>query len=520
MRKKRRFAPIAACLMAALLLAGCAEEPAASTEEPRTAEQTVNTAAGEETPAEETVQAKRLCLPYDKSAAMNPYFCDSACNRTVNCLIYECLFTINPDYEAERELCEDCVSDDGLVWDITLKSGICFSDGKALTARDAVCSLSAAMQSGSVYDSRLENVSTVLELDELRLRIELKEPNQNLPGLLDIPIVADGQADASCPTGTGPYVFREGKTPSLEPNSHWWKGARQDSVTLVLTDSDEQQLFDFQTGTTNLLVYDRTATGAAGYRDNCESYAVGTSVMQYLGFNTDGFFTGEADTRAALSLAAERETLVRQIYGGSASAAYYPAYPDSPMYTRPESREYGAEAVRQALLDSGFVPTADETGLQKYRTKLVLDFIVNRENSYKVQAAQMIAENLRLAGAEVNLRVLEWDYFCQELQNRNFDIYYGEIRLQNDFDISELTRSYGRLNYGNYASGEFDSLLNAYMSGEADREALDAALLKLCPISTLLFKNEMLLTTRGLLRNATPAPGDPFYGFENWDVSA
>lgn len=526
MRKKKGYR-IAACFLAALLLAGCAKErpQEAAGDAAVTGQGTkdIETPAGTEQPQEQQEpqgETKKLMLPYDPSAVINPYWCENNCNRVLSGLLYEGLFTLTPDFAAEPALCESFATEDSMEWDFTIRPDVKFSNGKTVTARDVVYSYSQAGYTGSVYEQRLDDVQSIVELDDMTVRITLYHPNALLPRLLDIPVVPDGEGGENVPAGTGPYTLKEGTSPIMQANAYWRKGESTEDIGLVVTSSDEQQLFDFQTGTTNLVMYDRTRTGSIGYRDKCESYSVGTTVMQYLGFNTDSFFTAEAETRRAFSLAVEREKVATGAYGAAATGAYVPISPKDAVYEDiilPECR-YGADAVHEALLDCGFTETADGTGLQKYGTRLTLRFIVNRENTHKSAAAQMIAETLRAAGVDVELRVLEWSYFCQELANRNFDIYYGEIKLMNDFDLTSLLKSYEELNYGNYANSTCDAHLKAYRSGEEDAQALCDFLLESCPITTVLFKNDMMLTSRGLVTGASPSAGNCFYGFENWNI--
>jgi len=458
-------------------------------------------------------------LAYYTSSPLNPYQCDNTFNRLIGCLIYEGLFELTPEFEPVPRLCESYETSDNLSWKFTLKKDVRFSDGRLLTARDVAYSYGLASAANSAFAPRFEDVMSIVPADDETVVITLKKANVFFPRLLDIPVIPDGSGDEAAPPGTGPYVFSEGaEGRSLVKNRYRPSPQGADSIALIETKSQEQTLYDFQTGRVNIVVYDRTRPGTVVYRGNSERARVGTTTMQYIGFNTDRFFTGETGVRAALSLGIDRKAIADNFFEGFADAAVLPVSPLSAAYDNELADSYAYEegAMFSALYETGFRDTDGDGILERYKTKFSLDFIVNNDNRNKVSAALMIADTMREAGIDVTLRVLEWDDYMRALNARNFDLYYGEINLKSDFDLRSLLYSYAPLNYGNYSNATADEMLSGYMEGTVDAREFYTFLAQSAPIVPILFKAEHVLYTRGLVKQMYATSSNPFYRFSDW----
>ncbi len=155
-------------------------------------------------------------------AGFNPYRCTTLINRSVMSLLYQGLFSITSSYQAEPVLCKTfSVSQDLKTYTFTLENAR-FSSGIALTAADVAASLRAARNS-AVYGDRLKHVAGISPQEDGTLVLTLDTPYENLPLLLDIPIVPADETEESQPHGTGPYrLIAGGETLRLEQVQNWW----------------------------------------------------------------------------------------------------------------------------------------------------------------------------------------------------------------------------------------------------------------------------------------------------------
>ena len=103
----------------------------------------------------------------------------------------------------------------------------------------------------------------------------------------------------------------------------------------------------------------------------------------------------------------------------------------------------------------------------------------------------------------------------------NFDLYYGEVRLSADWDLSALLSSGGTLNYGGWSNETTDRLLASF-SRAGDRTAAMSALCRhlqeQSPIIPICFKSTSVLTQTGVLENLASTTTEPFYGLEDCTV--
>lgn len=163
--------------------------------------------------------AKSFGLTYQPEAGCNPYTCTRLANRPLISLMYQGLFSVTSQYRAEPVLCKrySCTSD-RKTYRFQLAEAT-FSDGSPLTAQDVAASLEAAKGS-PVYGDRLRHVTKITpEGDQVTLTLDT--PYDNLPVLLDIPIVRSGDVEAKEPLGTGPYAMDAGGT-ALNRRRDWW----------------------------------------------------------------------------------------------------------------------------------------------------------------------------------------------------------------------------------------------------------------------------------------------------------
>ena len=147
------------------------------------------------------------------------------------CSIYNRLTFLDEAGKVQLELAEDIASDDAQTWQIKLKSGITFHDGKSLTADDVVFSLKRHLDPsvGSKVNSIAKQITEISKVDDATVKIVLAAPNADLPTIFALHhfmIVADGTTDFSKGNGTGAFVmetFEPGVRSVGVRNENYWK---------------------------------------------------------------------------------------------------------------------------------------------------------------------------------------------------------------------------------------------------------------------------------------------------------
>ncbi len=512
MKKRRQWMALA--LAGLMSLAGCGDLAA----------QVTDTPAASATPTPTALPAEELefALPCYPGGGFHPITGTNRLNLTLAPLLYRGLFALDRNFVPQKDLCVDYeVSEDGLTWTLTLKEDT-FSNGAALTAAEVVSSLNAARQSDR-YGGRLEDVIRVRAQGEDKVEVTLSRPNGALPALLDVPIVREGE-DPQRPLGTGPYYLDEGEE-GLFLSAREGAAVPRQRVELRTVGSSDELVYAFDTREISLVDTDLTGTNMPGYSGRQETADYPTTGLLYVGCNTASGACREEAVRQAVALAFDRETIVREILLGHATASALPIHPNGAGYDSERAGALACDREKALELLTGAGWSADEEGkLAKWRNRLTLRLIVNQENVYKVAVAAALRDALEEMGCTVTLTKLPWDDFVSALERGQFDLYLGESILTADFDLEDLLGSGGSLNYGRYADRETDRLLEEYRAaaGEAREEAASALWARLeetVPLVTLCFKNGSLLTQWGQVRGAEPTQRDVFAGLENWSVT-
>ena len=502
---RRRMACVLCIALLSAMLSGCWQDLPA--EDPFLTPQEEETAAEQD---EERILPEQFALPYAPDQTLDPITCADGMQQVAASLLCEGLFRLGPDFEPEPWLCESYTYDAATyTYTFTLRGGVTFSDGSPLTASDVRTTLERARASQR-YSSRLSGVSRITASGETVI-ITLSGPNTGFPALLDIPIVKAGTED-SIPIGTGPYLLSVEDSGSwLVSNQSWWRGAARpvDRIALVEASDQETMLYRFNSHEVQLVVVDLTGTASVSVSGNVTYLDADTTILHYLGCNTTRAPLDNPALRSCLWSGINRSYLVSAFFSSHGAASQFPVSPASALYPHALEESYSLADFSSALA---------ELELSSTRT---LTLLVNEENRFKVAAAQEIAESFTASGLSVTVRALPWAEYTTALAAGNYDLYYGEVRLSADWDLSPLLATGGALNYGGWSDPQTDQLLAAF-SAAADRasamESLCAYLQEQAPILPICFKSVSVLTQSGVVEGLEPTIAEPFYNFPECSV--
>ena len=251
----------AACLMP---LSGCdwGEEP----------EETYDTLSQYYQQSDSTKQDTRLTsfgLPYLQGETWDPITCADGAQQTLGALLYESLYTLGTDFLPQSCLAESASYDaESYALTVTVRSGVTFSDGSALTAWDVVAALRRAAR-------------------------------------LDIPIIKGGTQEDTVPVGSGPYRYvKDESGVYLARRTDWWQDKTMplERIELTACKNTDSMAYAFYTHDIQMLVCDLTGTNTSNVYGSGSYTDIPTSTMQYIGFNVTRAPFNDPKLRAALSL--------------------------------------------------------------------------------------------------------------------------------------------------------------------------------------------------------------------------
>ena len=485
-----------AILLCALLLAGCSTEKAPYIPTGDALQQGDETAAPT---VPDTDEAQQISLAYYPDRSMNPYQATDPTNRALFSLIYQGLFTVNRNYAVRPILCDTYnVSSDMKTYTFYLANAF-FSDGTAVTAADVVASLKASMGS-TWYGNRLQHVTSVTGYGNAVV-IELDTPMENLPILLDIPIVKASEVSAAHPLGTGPYHLVGSR---LRRQAGWWCSAELpvsvDEIPLVTAESTAKIRDAFEFGQIHFVCTDPSKVDYADFRSDYELWDSENGSFLYLVCNEKSKIFSNDAVRTALTHAIDRVALADSYYHGFARSATLPASPQSPYYSSSLAAKYAYDPQK-------FQDAVSGAGLTGSSVTLLLC----SDDPIRLRAGQSIAKMLEAGGLEVTITESTSEKFVENLRWSNYDLYLGQTKLSANMDLSAFYGTNTALNYGGLSNPSLYALSLEALANSGNYYNLHELVMEdayLCPI---LFQNYAVYVSRGSATGLTPARETIFY---------
>ncbi|MBE6957524.1 MAG: ABC transporter substrate-binding protein [Ruminococcaceae bacterium] len=443
---------------------------------------------------------KELRLPCNLESSFHPYTATDLSNRTLLSLVYQGLFTVDADYRVSPMLCDGYqMSEDMRVWKFRIADAT-FSDGHALTAFDVAASLKAS-QEGGFYAGRLQHIKTIEAIDGQWVEITLNIPMNNLPLLLDIPIIKESQLKEAVPLGTGPYILEDTETGKrLRRQPGWWCDAPL-GITAAVIPLDhgvsQQELWDlYKFSGTSMVCTD----AYVDFRGDYELWESENGLFLYLSCNLDSPVFSKKEVRSALTHAIDRDSLVKKHYRGFAHATTLPASPSFPYYSQTLAEKYGfaPEKFAQAVENQALAGTA-------------ITLLVNRDDPLRLRVAQDIAAMLTNAGLVVTIPEKSGEDYRNALQWGQFDLVLGQTKLSPNMDLTAFFAEDGALNFGRLTDVAANAMCREALADKGNYQTLHRQVMedgRLCPI---LVRSDAIYGRRGLFSSLTPSRDRIFY---------
>lgn len=446
-----------------------------------------------------------LSLIYYAEKSMNPYLCTDFTNRALFSLLYQSLFIVDRNYNVEPMLCKQFSRSEDMQTYVFYIEEATFSDQTLITEQDVAASLRAAKAS-PVYSGRFTHISNVKVQEEGGVQVTLSTPIEDLPLLLDIPILKADQTAADHPLGTGPYFLDEtGLSPVLRRRENWWCSAQlaitANAITLKKATDNAQIRDTFEFEGLSLVCADPGSDKYADFRCDYELWDSENNIFLYLACNMESeVFSNEA-VRSCLPGTVDRDSLVESFYRGFARSAALPASPLSSNYNTTLAKKYGYDsgaALKAALEDN------ELTGKE-------IVFLVNSDDSLRVRVAKQIITVFTDAGLTVSLKSLSTSQYVEALEKGEYDLYLGQTKLSPNMDLSAFFRADGSLNYGGMGDLTLYNMCLASLANYGNFYTLHQNVMNDGRLVPILVRSYAIYTERGAFTDLTPARDSIFY---------
>lgn len=392
--------------------------------------------------------------------------------------VTEALFKMGDDSTAQPCLAENAVAD-GKTWTVTLRDGICFSNGGAVTAEMVARNLQHAAEVNERFAFLADY--TITATDEKTLTITTPEISPTLKndlaspelGILDLDNTADFD---NAPVGTGPFVitsFEPEGTVQVARNDNYWGGdVTLDGAVFYYMQDDDTKLMAMQNGEVDCCTGVSAAAMAVFERepDTYRIVSVPATRLQFYILNENRL---DDAVRAAVNLTVDRDAIAAYL-NGTVTAANGP-FGAATAYGKVTVPAVDTDRAKALLEADGY--TLNAAGVyEKDGRELSLNIAYYAARSLDTLAT-LIQEQLKNVGIAATLTVAE-DPDSTYIATADFDLALYCMIADKSGDpyyfIDSTLRNGAYFNVGGFESGECEALIDQlrYETDTSRRAAL------------------------------------------------
>ncbi|TAJ15884.1 peptide ABC transporter substrate-binding protein [Patescibacteria group bacterium] len=437
---------------------------------------------------------------------INPVLAISDTDRDLTTLVYSGLMRSNPDGSLTPDLAESySISNDKRTYTFVIKSSARFHDNKPVTADDVVYTIRSTENPNIKSPRRAdwEGVS-VSALDERTVSFTLKSPyapfleNMTL-GILPKHVWQEVSPEEfpfstrnTDPIGSGPY-----RVANVKRNS---SGIPIEYTLTAVTSGTripyiKNFIFKIYTNAETLkdALSQNKVQGAHSIdtTGSLSSFALHEAVFgRIFGvfFNqSQNKIFADASVRRALDRAVDKESIISRVLRGHGAVIDGPVPPRTAgTEIATTTSEVAIEAARQILTDGGWKPGDDgvlvktiTVGKKKESVRLAFSLSTSNVTELK-QAAEMVADDWRRLGAEVDLKFFDQnDLNLSVIRPRTYDALLFGLVIGRDLDLFAFWHSSQRndpgLNIALYANSATDKKLETLRTTDDFLSRIDKA---------------------------------------------
>lgn len=476
-----------------------------------------------------------------------PYLSSDAASHEVAGLIFVAPLRYDKDLRPEPWAAESwSIEDGGKRLRFTLRKGILWEDGVELTADDVAftCRLAADPATGSPYAEEFLRIKEVRVLDRYTFEVSYDQYYARSVSTWMNPIlprhILEGQdiratSFARKPVGAGPYrlaLWEAGSRLILTASPTYFAGKPHIENVIYRIIPDSSTMF-METRAGRLDVMDLSPlqylrqTSGPEWMERFAKYRYLASVYVYLGFNFEHPFFRDVRVRRAVSLAINREDIIRGVLLGQGVPAFGPFKPGTWVYhPRLAPVQQDIPKAKALLREAGFVDNDGDGVLERGGQPLAFTILTNQGNEQRILAATVMQSQLRAVGIDVRIRTVEWAAFIREFVNKGrFDAVLLGWTIPQEPDLYAVWHSSqtfeGGLNFTHYRNSELDALLEQAQS-TPDMERRRALFYRIQEILDIdqpycfLFVPYALPVVQRRIHGIVPALAGIMYNFEDW----
>ncbi|MGB9823088.1 peptide-binding protein [Thermodesulfovibrio sp.] len=476
-----------------------------------------------------------------------PLFASDSASADISGKIFNGLTKYDKNLNIVGDLAESwTISKDGKEIIFHLRKGIKWHDGVEFSADDVVFTYKAITdpKNPTPYSSTYGPVKEVKALDKYTVKVVYEKPFAPAleswgMGILPKHLLEGKNLFNSplnrMPIGTGPYKMKEwitGQIVVLERNNSYYEGKPffEKFITRIIPDPSTMFLelrfggIDFMgLNPAQYKYYGETSY----FKKYFNVYRYPSFGYTYIGYNLKDPLFSNKKVRQAIAYAINKKEIIEGVLLGFGTPCTGP-FPPSSWAFNPNVKdfEYNPEKARKILYEIGW-RTGSDGILIKDGKRFSFVLLVNQGNEARLKTAQILKEQLKKIGIELNIRVLEWQSFLELVTKRQFQAVLLGWSLSRDPDLYDIFHSSktkpGEFNFVSYSNKEVDHLI------EKARETLDRQerkklywriheLITDDQPYTFLYVPDTIIAVNKRIKGIEPAPAGIWHNYIFWYV--
>ncbi|MBQ8026021.1 MAG: hypothetical protein IJ259_06360 [Oscillospiraceae bacterium] len=382
--------------------------------------------------------------------------------------------------EVKPLLATEIKSVDDTTWEITIRDGVKFSNGKALNA-EAVKSALEYILSVNTRLGTMANVAS-MEADGQTLTVHTNDVVAILPRILTEMNMLIFDTDDDDYTdgliGTGPYILEKMDADGncdLVRNDDYWQGKPGAArVHTVAIQDEAARAKALQSGEIDWAQVSNTDLQLFENDENYEVRTRNDGRVFYLYLNPNYTFTQDDALREALQYAVDREAIVAGVYSGhgEATRSIFPSWSEfyTDEYLQPE---YNVETARKILADAGYTDSDGDGFLEKDGEKVVLNITCYSANSFPT-LSEVLQSMFKEIGIDSTIKIS--DKIFDDLTEGSFNVAtygYNTLTLGDSFNYMQpVFETDAGSNFTHFSDAGVDAALaEMKVTADPDRRA-------------------------------------------------
>ncbi|MEL7181117.1 MAG: ABC transporter substrate-binding protein [Pseudomonadota bacterium] len=386
--------------------------------------------------------------------------------------VTETLMGIDYEMNLYPRLAESIEQSSPTAWRVTLREGLSFHDGSAVTAEAVIAAI--APISDEEHPGHNARIASLLDLagmsaDGDRVVVfETNSPNAAFPWTLSEPGIAvlGASSDAFPINATGPFVFKEAVPEQLyrvEANPDYRLGTPGlEEVRVVVSVNPATAALAFEAGEVDLVInYPETDFGRI-QETGAQGFSAPTARLYFYTVNAANGPMANLLIRQAVSYAIDRDAVVAAALSGVGGVPAGTVYPEGTGWAADIAPTYDPAKAEMLLAEAG---ATKEGGIWMLDGEpLEIDIVTYSSRAALPPTAELTQAFLSAIGVHANITVGEWGAGNDAIAAGEADLFLQAWVTTPQGDpgavLETLLKSDGGSNSGQFSNARLDTLLD------------------------------------------------------------